>query len=162
MNDVRMPIETSREGNKITKVCVEDIYKMINRLDAALDKAYNNSRDIIDVVKKEYYPSNEEGVCYNGWLIIGKGVSQPCGEDEFNEEIGNNIAFMKAKLNANLKKYNITRRVYNELINCLESVGNEMEKVLNYIYMDIDGIREYNPDYLKEDFAEEINEDSRI
>ena len=27
--EVRLPIETSREGNKITKVCVEDVYKIV-------------------------------------------------------------------------------------------------------------------------------------
>ncbi len=100
MNDVRLPIETSREGDKITKVCVEDIYKVVNRVVEALDKAYNNSIDIIDSIHKDY---ND----YEGELIIGTGVSQPCHGDVFYESIGNDIAFMKAKLNANIKKHNI-------------------------------------------------------
>ena len=32
MKDVKLPITTVREGNKITKVCVEDVYKMLNRI----------------------------------------------------------------------------------------------------------------------------------
>ena len=39
MDNVRLPIRTSREGNKITKVCVEDIYKMINRIGAAEERS---------------------------------------------------------------------------------------------------------------------------
>ena len=51
MNDnVRLPIETTREGDKITKVCVEDVYKIINRIQDAMDKSYNNSIDIIESV----------------------------------------------------------------------------------------------------------------
>ena len=46
MNEVKLPIETTREGNKITKVCVEDVYKIINRVLDALDDTYNNSIEI--------------------------------------------------------------------------------------------------------------------
>ena len=152
MNDVRLPIETTRDGNKITKVCVEDVYKMINRLESSINKMCNNSREIMDSIEKKYWPSNEDNTYYEGWLIVGTGVSQPCGDDEFDEETGNNIAFMKAKLNANIKKYNIARRVYNELVDCMEKVGGEMDKILDYIDMDLDGIREYNPDYFKGKF----------
>lgn len=141
MNDVRLPIETSREGDKITKVCVEDIYKVVNRVVEALDKAYNNSIDIIDSIHKDY---ND----YEGELIIGTGVSQPCHEDLFNERIGNDIAFMKAKLNANIKKHNILCRIYNELIDALEKVDDDILKVDKYIKLDLAGIRNYNPDYL--------------
>lgn len=142
MNDVRLPIETSREGDKITKVCVEDIYKVVNRVVEALDKAYNNSIDIIDSIHKDY---ND----YEGELIIGTGVSQPCREDLFNERIGNDIAFMKAKLNANIKKHNILCRVYNELISALDKVDEDIIKIDNYIESDLAGIRNYNPYYLK-------------
>lgn len=142
MNEVRLPIKTSRENDKITKICVEDIYKVVNRIMEAMDKAYNNSLDIINSVHKEY----DE---YEGELIIGTGVSQPCHGDVFNEGIGNNIAFMKAKLNANIKKHNILCRVYNELISALDKVDEDIIKIDNYIESDLAGIRNYNPDYLK-------------
>ena len=148
MNDVvRMPIKTSREGNKITKVCVEDIYKLINRVQEAMDKAYENSVDIVDSVHKEV-----DG--FEGELIIGRGTSQPCLTDAFDEEIGNNIAFMKAKLNANIKKYNIVRRVFMEYIRAIDSFEEELDRIECYINFDLEGIREYNPEYLIDKFPE--------
>ncbi len=139
--DVRLPIETVREGNKITKTCVEDVYKIVNRVQEALDKAYNNSTDIIDSIFKEY--GN-----YEGQLIVGKGTSQPCLTDAFDEQIGNNIAFMKAKLNANIKKHNILCRIYNEILKSLDSIDLDIMKIDDYISMDLHGIRQYNSEYL--------------
>jgi len=136
-----MPIETTREGNKITKVCVEDVYKMVNRVIEAMDKAYNNSVEILDSIHKEVNG-------YEGELIIGTGISQPCLTDAFDEEIGTNIAFMKAKLNANLKKRNLLYRIYNKYVDVLDSLDTEIEKVENYINMDLEGIRRHNPEYL--------------
>ena len=143
MSDVRLPIETNREGNKITKICVEDVYKIINRVQDAMDKAYNNSVDIIDSIHKEY---ND----YEGELIVGTGVSQPCMSDAFDEEIGNNIAFMKAKLNANIKKHNFLCRIWNEFDKALAEIDKEINKVDDYIYLDLAGIRRHNLDYLNE------------
>ena len=113
MNEVRLPIKTSREDDKITKICVEDIYKVVNRIVEAMDKAYNNSLDIINSIHKEY----DE---YEGELIVGTGVSQPCHGDIFNENISNDIAFMKVNLNANITKYNILCRVYIEIIHVID------------------------------------------
>lgn len=141
MSNVRMPIETTREGDKITKVCVEDVYKIINRVLATMDKAYNKSTDIVDTVWKEYGD-------YEGQLIIGTGVSQPCLTDAFDEEIGNNIAFMKAKLNANIKKHNLLVRIFNAWGDAMDSIDEEISKVDYYIKMDLDGIRRHNPEYL--------------
>lgn len=141
MDNVRMPIETTREGNKITKVCVEDVYKMVNRVIEVMDKAYNNSVEILDSIHKEVNG-------YEGELIIGTGISQPCLTDAFDEEIGTNIAFMKAKLNANLKKRNLLYRIYNKYVDVLDSLDTEIEKVENYINMDLEGIRRHNPEYL--------------
>ena len=151
MNDnVRLPIETTREGDKITKVCVEDVYKIINRIQDAMDKSYNNSIDIIESVKKKYWSNVEPNTVYDGYLIVGTGVSQPCDNDKFDEKTGMDIAFMKAKLNANIKKYNFVRKIYNEYIGALVKFGDEMDKILTYINMDIDGVREFNPDYLND------------
>ena len=143
MNEnVRMPIETTREGNKITKVCVEDVYKMINRVQDSMTKHWNNSIDILDSIHKSVNG-------YEGELIIGTGISQPCLTDAFDEEIGNNIAFMKAKLNANIKKRNILNRVRKEYEKVINSIEEELETISYYIEMDLDGIREHNPEYLK-------------
>lgn len=147
MSNVRLPIETTRDGNKITKVCVEDVYKIMNRVIEAMDKAHNNSVDIINSVDKKYV-SNDDSE-YFGSLIIGRGVSQPCLTDAFDEEIGNDIAFMKAKLNANIKKHNLLIRVWNEFYNLLDVIDVDLAKIDNYIYDDLVRLRQYNPEYLK-------------
>ena len=161
MKDVKLPITTVREGNKITKVCVEDVYKMINRLSEAISKSYNESDEILESVKKKYWSNVEDNTYYDGYLIVGTGVSQPCESDEFDEQTGMDIAFMKSKLNANIKKYNVVRRVYNNYIDALVKIGNEMDKILEYINLDIDGVRNYNPDYMKGKFEYIPEEDEK-
>ena len=158
MNDVRMPIVTTREGDKITKTCVEDVYKIINRVEKQLIKSYNNSIDILESVHTKYWSDVEDNTYYEGELIVGKGTSQPCNGDVFNEEIGNEIAFKKMKFNVNNKKYNLLRRVYNEYVDLNNLLEKEMNKILFYIDFDLDGIREYNPDYLKDYYKEDENE----
>ena len=142
MNDVRFPIETVKEGNKITKTCVEDVYKIVNRVYAAMNKAYNNSVEVLESLQREDFDNDTS-------VIIGRGVSQPCLSDAFDEEIGNNIAFMKMKLNANIKKYNFLSRVMNSFYNCINSIDEEIMKVEDNIRMDIQGIRKHNPDFLR-------------
>lgn len=142
MNNASLPIETTREGNRITKVCVEDIYKIINRIKFALNKSYTNANTLLNNIQKDY-----KGL--NGKFIIGTGVSQPCITDAFDEEIGNNIAFMKAKLNANIKKFKLLKKVLKEIIPLTNTIVLEMERLEEYIDLDLDGIRKHNPDYLK-------------
>lgn len=141
MENVRMPIETIREGNKITKVCVEDVYKLVNKTYNIMDRAYNNSVDVLDSIHKEVGD-------YEGELIVGTGISQPCLTDAFDEEIGNNIAFMKAKLNANIKKHNFLCRIYNNYIRALSDIDELIEDVDEKIKMDLNGVRLHNSDYL--------------
>lgn len=141
MENVRMPIQTIREGNKITKTCVEDVYKMVNRIQDAMNKAYNGSVDIIDSLQKDEYGDN----CA---VVIGTGISQPCLSDAFDEEIGNNIAFMKMKLNANIKKAKILKRILNQYDKLYNSILEEADKIDELIEFDLEGIRRHNPDYL--------------
>lgn len=147
-NNVRMPIITTKDGNKISKVCVENIYKIIDRIYDRIDKAEYNMCDILNSVVTEKYLNKENLSLYSGDLIVGRGYSQPCLDDAFDEEIGNNIAFMKAKLNANMKKHNILVRIWNEYNKVLEGIDAELSNIDNYIRFDLDGIRKHNPDYL--------------
>ena len=140
-NEVRFPIGTKREGNKITKTCVEDVYKICNRVLNGMDKAYNNSKEIIDSLENIEYGKDSA-------VIFGTGVSQPCITDTFDEEIGNNIAFMKMKLNANIKKHNFLCRIFNVYDNFLSNLMDEINKVDDNIIFDLDGIRKHNPNYL--------------
>ena len=143
MDDVRLPIETTREGNKITKICYEDIYKILTRIDNALYKVTNQ---IIDIEESALYIDDEKN---ESWLIKGVGVSQPCEGDVFDEETGNRIAFMKAKLNANIKKHNLLMRIYKAVHRLMiNQLNEELDKIDDLIMMDLNNLREFNPDYL--------------
>ena len=139
--DVRLPIKTVRESNKITKVCVEDVYKIINRIYKNMNKAYNDSVDVLESIHKDV---ND----WEGELIVGTGISQPCMTDAFDEEIGNNIAFMKAKLNANIKKHNFICRVYNNFSRACYEIEKELFKIDGFILDDLERLRTYNENYL--------------
>lgn len=151
MNNVIMPIVTSREGNKITKRCVEDVYKMVNRIIEGMNKAYNKAAEDIDSIVKRVPAKDEYGksITAEGYLVIGTGISQPCLTDAFDEEIGNNLAFMKAKLNANLKKLRLIDRIENNWLKAINAFEDEAEKIGEMILMDLEGIRRHNPEYLE-------------
>ncbi len=142
-----LPIKTIKDGNVTTKVCIEDIYKMINRIQEPMDQAYKKFNEIIDSYHKEI-----DGV--EGFLIMGKGTSKPCLLDAYDEEIGNNIAFMKAKLNANLKKTRLLDKLFNEMVKVFGAIYDEHLRLDHYIQMDLRGIRNHNPEYLIEEFPE--------
>lgn len=134
-------IKTTVEGNKITKVCVEDVYKLSNRMTEAVVKAYNNSIDIIDSVHREING-------FEGEFILGTGTSQPCVTDAFDKEIGDAIAFSKAKLKANIKKYKWVMRVLCALLDSVQTIDEDVWKLSDYIKKDLAMIRMYNPEYL--------------
>lgn len=142
MNEVRLPIKTIRNGEEITKICVEDVYKIINRIVEAVDKSYNNITEIVNSVHKEYDD-------YEGELIIGTGVSKPCNGDKFDEKLGNEIAFKKAKLNANFKKAMFIEKIARQLLKAFDSVVQEHVIISEYLYDDFTDLQEYNPDYMK-------------
>ena len=64
-NEVRLPIKTVQKGDEISKVCVEDCYKIVNRVVQSMDKAYNNSIDILDSIHKKYDGYEGSYCCYN-------------------------------------------------------------------------------------------------
>ena len=145
------PIQTIREGNKITKICVEDYYKMINRIADAEDRSAEKWNEIWESM-------GEDDTC----VIIGTGISQPCLTDAFDEEIGNNIAFMKAKLNANMKKRNVLRKLWEAAMITVDAIDEEWNKIDNMIAFDLKGLRKYNTEYLNhlDEFGYEIQEET--
>ena len=158
-NRIEYPIQTIREGNKITKICVEDFYKMINRIGAAEDRSAEKWNEIWDSLDVDV--ENGQGEVGNGCLIIGKGISQPNIKDAFDEEIGNNIAFMKAKLNANMKKRNVLIKLWNAAMITIDAIDDEINKVDSKIASDLRLLRHYNPSYLDklDQYGYEIEED---
>lgn len=145
-NRIEYPIQTKCEGNKITKICVEDIYKIINRIGAAEERSSEKWNKIMDEIEKEV--PNANGEVGEGCLIIGTGISQPNIKDAFDEEIGNTIAFMKAKLNANMKKRNILYRLYNAASITIDAIDNEISKIDEKIALDLANLRTHNSEYL--------------
>ena len=145
------PIKTIKEGNKITKICVEDYYKMINRIADAEDRSAEKWNEIWESM-------GEDDTC----VIIGTGISQPCLTDAFDEEIGNNIAFMKAKLNANMKKRNVLRKLWEAAMITVDAIDEEWNKIDNMIAFDLNGLRKYNTEYLNhlDEFGYEIQEET--
>ena len=145
------PIQTIREGNKITKICVEDYYKMINRIADAEDRSAEKWNEIWESM-------GEDDTC----VIIGTGISQPCLTDAFDEEIGNNIAFMKAKLNANMKKRNVLRKLWEAAMITIDAIDEEWDKIDDMIAFDLNGLRKYNTEYLNhlDEFGYEIQEET--
>ena len=141
--NVNQSIMTTRDGNKITKVCLEDIHKIMDRVIGTIDKKLKSIVEIYSGLKGEEMENGKLRV-----FVRGTGVSKPCGNDEFDEELGNNIAFMKAKLNANIKKHNLLCRTYNCLVDMQDAVDEDLYKVDEYIKMDLESLRMYNPDYL--------------
>ena len=145
-NRIEYPIQTICEGNKITKICVEDFYKMLNRIcdeDIRGTKEFEEIWDSLDI--EVFNKDGEKGI---GCLIVGKGTSQPNIQDAFDEEIGNNIAFMKAKLNANMKKRNILFKLLKAKFIVVNAIEKEISKLDYKIALDLEGLRVYNPDYL--------------
>ena len=147
MNDVRLPIETTIEGEKTTKVCVEDMYKAVNRIIESYNKFVDYAEQAFEEVNQVEVETKNNGI-WEGCLVVGTGVSQPCHGDVYNEQVGNDIAFMKAKLNANIKKWNFFVKLWNQNLKFSNALDNEIKKIENNIRMDLDGMREYNPDYL--------------
>ncbi len=147
-NRIEYPIQTIREGNKITKICVEDFYKMINRIGAAEERSAEKWNEIWDSLDVDV--ENGQGEVGNGCLIIGKGISQPNIKDAFDEEIGNNIAFMKAKLNANMKKRNVLIKLWNAVMITVDAIDDEIYKIDNKIASDLHALRQHNPSYLNQ------------
>jgi hypothetical protein len=144
---LRMPIETNRNNDTITKVCVEDVSRILSRVQTSINKTNKDVKNLFKSVRKRYTSSFQDS---EGYLVIGRGYSQPCHGDQFDEKTGNNIAFMKAKLNANFKKRSLLISAYNKYIDVLNSIDDELEKIESYILMDLDNLREYNPEYLKD------------
>lgn len=144
---VRIPIKTIKNGEKTTKICIEDVYKMINRLSDSIDRNYQKIEDILDSVEKEL--EQDDGSIITGSIIVGTGTSQPCDGDQYDEELGSRIAFMKSKLNANLKKHNLIKRILCLLKKTKTDVSWELTKVDRIIIKDLNNLRKYNPQYLK-------------
>lgn len=142
---IEYPIETLREGRKVTKICVEDIHRLLNHMIKELDHRYNNIIKIINSTEKEV--PNCNGEIGKGNFVVGVGVAQAMLTDAYDDEIGQEIAFRKAKLSANIKKRNIVIKAYNEIVKYLDELDEIYNRYTDYIDNDVNAIRVYNPNY---------------
>jgi hypothetical protein len=132
---------------------------MINRIGAAEERSAKEWNEIWNSLDKDI--EDADGSIVNGCLVVGTGISQPNIKDAFDETVGNNIAFMKAKLNANFKKRNILYKFYKAANITLDAIAEEVVKIDDKIYMDLEGIRKHNPEYLSrlDEYGYEFNLD---
>lgn len=138
-----LPVKTIKQGETTVKVVVDDFYKTLNRVIDGLNNLVDNSNTIINSVHKEYGD-------YEGELIIGRGVSQPCNGDKYDEALGSEIAFRKAKINGNLKKIRIIERLLTKLWKYEFILSEELTNLDTQLLEDASYMRKLNPDfYLK-------------
>ena len=138
-----LPVKTIKQGETTVKVVVDDFYKTLNRVIDGLNNLVDNSNNIIDSVHKEYGD-------YEGELIIGRGVSQPCNGDKYDEALGSEIAFRKAKINGNLKKIRIIERLLTKLWKYEFILSEELTNLDTQLLEDSNYMKQVNPDfYLK-------------
>lgn len=138
-----LPVKTIKQGETTIKIVVDDFYKTLNRVIDGLSNLVDNSNTIINSVHKEYGD-------YEGELIIGRGVSQPCNGDKYDEALGSEIAFRKAKINGNLKKIRIIERLLTKLWKYEFILSEELTNLDTQLLEDSNYMKQVNPDfYLK-------------
>ena len=135
-----LPVKTIKQGETTIKIVVDDFYKTLNRVIDGLNNLVDSSNNIIDSVHKEYED-------YEGELIIGRGVSQPCNGDKYDEALGSEIAFRKAKINGNLKKCRIIERLLAELWKYEVVLSEELTNLDTQLLEDTDYMKQVNPNF---------------
>lgn len=125
-------IKLFKKGTKTIVVVHDEWTKLYNQTEMIISRSFHK----ID----KYLRHTEE-------IIEGRGISQPCGEDVYDENIGKQIAFKKAKLHANMKKFNRIYNVYKILTKTSEKIVELLIKLNTLIEKDIDYIKQYNKDF---------------
>lgn len=135
-----LPVKTIKQGETTIKIVVDDFYKTLNRVIDGLNNLVDNSNNIIDSIHKEYED-------YEGELIIGRGVSQPCNGDKYDEALGSEIAFRKAKINGNLKKCRIIERLLTKLWKYEVVLSEELTNLDTQLLEDSNYMKQVNPNF---------------
>jgi predicted ATP-grasp superfamily ATP-dependent carboligase len=135
MNDY--PIKTIEKDNVIVKLCTENLNKLRNKFISILASTYDKIANRFD---DWYDPDSGE------YLINSKGVAK-CNGDEFDPEVGKEIAFRKVKLSANIKKLHVIDSAIRAQLQGASEMFEIRKKILKYIQKDIEALKEYNPSY---------------
>ena len=72
------------------------------------------------------------------------------------------LSNVKAKLNANMKKRNVLRKLWEAAMITVDAIDEEWNKIDNMIAFDLNGLRKYNTEYLNhlDEFGYEIQEET--
>lgn len=127
------PIKTIKHGDIIAKVCVENISKILRKIEEIEDDHYDDLTNVCDDYKNR--------------IVKGVGLSRPTDNDKYDEEIGNEIAFRKAKLYCNLKKIRLIEKVMKTYMTSLDKLQNELDRYATYVNKDVAALKEYNPEF---------------
>ena len=128
------PIKTIEKENVVVKICTEDIHKITNLITREVNEVRCDIFDILDT----QYPDD---------TMINAGVAKCSDDDNFDLNVGREIAFRKVKLYANLKKKKLFGRVIRRLMKSVKVYLKEIDKLDSYINKDVEALRAYNPKY---------------
>lgn len=112
-------MEINIDGQKTNVNLVDDFYKDINRVQESMDNVYNEIQEICDSVHKSVVLGNES---IEGELITGTAEVEPRGKDIYDKDLGKQIAFKKAKINALSKKIRFYFKIINKLNRALSII----------------------------------------
>ena len=132
------PIKTYTSGKTTIKICTEDIHKLINGIAGACYKAAGEIFEKLESYKAE-----------NGdYIVESIGIATPTQDDQFDQNIGNEIAFRKVKLSANLKKARLLIKCIKSLEQAVQVCKDKLDKVTEYIKKDTEALRTYNDEFI--------------
>lgn len=135
-----IPIKTYYDGESITKTVVDDIYRLVNRLSKMNEDCFEKTNDALASIHKDY-----DG--FTGELIVATGNSKPRKDDVYDQKIGEEIAFKKAKLKLNLKRLKLLKHIRNEYVKAVNKLDDEANKIIPVLSMDMNDLSKYNPDF---------------
>lgn len=133
------PIKTFVGKNTVVKVCTEDVSKIVKNVRSLLQE--------LNLCIEEMFYNNWYSDSKNGFYIESKGKAVCDDKDEFDLETGEEIAFRKVKLIANIKKFRMLSRIINKVNDILDSLIDLRTRYAEYITKDQIALEKYNPDF---------------
>ena len=130
------PIKTFVKDNTVVKVCVEDAHRLINAVHLIAKDAYSKTLDLVG----GFYSDK-----YDGYYIETKGKAVCGNDDNFDEEIGNEIAFRKMKIAANIRKVHLIRGAIRVLESQIKQLYVLLDKFERFIEKDSEALKAHNP-----------------
>ena len=132
------PIKTFIGNDTVVKVCTEDVSKVRKNVLNVLERTCEN---IVEKFDRWYSDSKE------GFYLDSKGKATCDGNDEFDLETGEEIAFRKVKLVATIKKYKMLEQTIRQFEKAIDELEEIQSRYAIYIHNDVKALRKFNPEY---------------